>query len=476
VAEQGVSLGNELPDLTFSVSDGSSAFAKKPNEGSLGPLTASAMNALNDDLDETSAFAPEPSEWDEAECDDLVNSTLGQYRIVEEIGRGSMGRVFKSFHSGLGRICAVKVLSPTLVTKQPRVVDWFQGEARAIAGLIHPHIVTIHNLGWDRGYHYVEMEYVSGGQTLKEIVARKGALDPLEATRIIRHVALALDEAHRSGLIHRDVKPANVLMTPDNRAKLADFGLVRRLREVSQSNNLAGTPTFMAPELFAGTSANSRTDLYAVGVTFYYLVTARLPFAAERLGHLIKLHRSAPVPDPRLVNPNMPDELANLLLRLLSKDPALRPESASALIEQIDIVEGHLRDTDGLVRDGLAGLDCLIQKSATDLFRVIVPVPGDRLHEVYIEVVEGRKRERLLTVFSVCAPADARHYEFALRLNAELTYGGLSIRHVNGAPMFVMSRTYARGNVTPSDIRAAVVEIARRGDWVEQQLTSTDLY
>ncbi len=440
-------------------------------------LGAEASQAIVDELDETAAFMADASdEWSDDECQDLVNSTLGQYRIVEEIGRGSMGRVYKSFHAGLGRICAVKVLSPGLVGRQPRVVDWFQGEARAIAGLIHPHIVTIHNLGWERGYHYVEMEYVRGGRTLKESVASQGALEPLEATTLIRQVALALEAAHRAGLIHRDVKPANVLMTPDGEAKLADFGLVRRLREDTTTGNLAGTPTFMAPELFAGVPANARTDLYAVGVMFYYLVTARLPFAAERLGHLIKLHRSAPVPDPRLFTPQMPDELCALLLRLLSKDPKLRTASAADLVEQIDIVEGHLRDTETLVRDALAGLDCLIQQGASELFRVIVPVPGDRLHEVYIEVVEGRKRERLLTVFSVCAPADPRHHEFALRLNAELTYGGLSIRHVHGASMFVMSRTYSRGHVTSADIRAAVVEIARRGDWVEQQLTSTDLY
>jgi serine/threonine-protein kinase len=321
------------------------------------------------------------------------------------------------------------------------------------------------------------MEYVRGGRTLKESVARDGAFDPLQATLLIRHVALALEAAHRAGLIHRDVKPANVLITPEGQAKLADFGLVRRLREdTNTSGNLAGTPTFMAPELFAGAQAGAATDLYAVGVMYYYLLTARLPFASDRLGHLIRLHRNAAVPNPRLLNSNIPDELSALLLRLLSKSPDDRPHSARDLVEELDVVVGHLRDTESLVREALEGLDCLIQQSAADLFRVIVPVPGDRLHEVYVEVVEGRKRERLLTVFSVCAPADKRHYEFALKLNAELTYGGLSMRDVNGSPMFVMSRTYSRGHVTPADIRAAVVEIARRGDWVEQQLTSTDMY
>ncbi len=107
---------------------------------------------------------------------------------------------------------------------------------------------------------------------------------------------------------------------------------------------------------------------------------------------------------------------------------------------------------------------------------MIVPVPGDRLQEVYIEVIEGRHKERLLTVFSVCAPAEPDNYEFALKLNARLAYGSLSIREVNDASMFVMTRTYSRAHVAAADIRAAVLEIARRGDWVEQQLTSTDLF
>jgi serine/threonine-protein kinase len=429
-------------------------------------------------LDETRAYQPPRDDLDAAfRVEDLVHSRLGQYRIVEEIGRGTMARVFKGFHVGLGRISALKVLSPGLVSRQPRVVDWFLGEARAVAGLIHPHIVTIHNLGFDRGYHFVEMEYVRGGRSLNQAVAADGPFAAIQATTLVRQVATALDAAHEAGLIHRDVKPANILQTPEGLAKLADFGLVRRIDEAEViGGSLAGTPTFMAPELFSGEEPTPRSDLYALGVTLFYLLTARMPFQATKLSRLIQLHRTTPPPNPRLIVPEIPDELSALVLRLLSKDPRGRPASAQSLIEDLDQIVGHLRDTETLVREGVEGLPCLIQQGARDQFRIIVPVPGDRLHEVYVEVTEGRKRERLLTVYSVCAPADPRHYQFALRINAELTYGALSIREVNGAPMFVMTRTYPRGQVTPADIRAAVQEIARRGDWVEQQLTCTDLY
>ena len=411
------------------------------------------------------------------EPDDLIHDVLGQYRIIEMLGHGSMGRVYKGFHMGLGRICALKVLHPELIKQQPRMVEWFEREARAVAGLIHPNVVTVHNLGQDRGYHFVEMEYVRGGQSLQTKVAQDGAFDPLSATLLLRQMAQALQAAHASGLIHRDIKPANVLLTHDEQAKLADFGLVRRLDDSDRAaGNIAGTPAFMAPELFAGSLPGTKTDIYGLGVTFFYLLTARLPFAADRLSQLIALHRSAPVPDPRLINSEVPEELAGLIMRLLAKDPEIRPGSAEQLIAELDVIVGHLRDTESLVRESLSGLECLVQQGARDQFRVIVPVPGDRLHEVYIEVVEGRKRERLLAIYAVCAPADPKHFEFALKLNSELTYGTLSIRNVSNKAMFVMSRTYSRGLVTAADVRGTVLEIARRGDWVEQQLTSTDLY
>jgi serine/threonine-protein kinase len=431
-------------------------------------------------LQETSAFptkasAATPSSA--ADPDELLHSRLGTYRILEYVGQGSMARVYKGCHLTLGRISAIKVLSPDQVQRQPKIVEWFLGEARALAGLIHPSIVTIHNLGQDRGYHFVEMEYVRGGMTLKESVARHGVFEPINATLLVRQVAEALDAAHQAGLVHRDVKPANVLLTPGGDAKLADFGLARRWGDAGAgATNIAGTPTFMAPELFTGAPPSPRSDLYALGVTFYYLLTARLPFSSEKLRDLIKLHRFAPVPDPRLLAPELTDELATLLLRLLAKDPDARPSSSEILLDELEVVVGHLRDTESLVRESVEGLNCLVQQGGRDQFRILVPVPGDRLQEVYIEVSEGRKRERFLTVYSVCAPAEPKHYEFALRTNSELTHGGLSIREVHGSPMFVMSRNFARPSVTPADLRAAIVEIARRGDSVEKRLTSIDLY
>jgi eukaryotic-like serine/threonine-protein kinase len=441
------------------------------------PLGVDASPHEDDPLAETIAYHGAPAAPDDdgfPAVDNLIDGLLGQYRIGAVIGQGAMGRVYRGEHTGLGRTSAIKVLSPGLMARSPQTVERFSAEARAVAGLIHPNVVTVHNLGFDRGYHYIEMEYIAGGVSLREKLIREGAFEAMRATTLVRQVALALGAAHRSGLVHRDVKPANVLLASDGQAKLADFGLVRRVDD-RQGAALAGTPTFMAPELFQGATADPRTDLYAVGVMWFYLMTARLPFAADRLADLIRLHKHAPPPDLRRLAPEVPDELPPILGRLLAKDPKNRPESADAFADELKAVLGHLRDTESLVRESLDDLDCLVQ-GAKDRYRVIVPVPGDRIQEVYLEVAQGRKHERLLQIFSVCAPADPRHYEFALKLNAELTIGGLSVREVNGQSMFVMTRTYSRAHVTTADIRAAVIEIARKGDWVEQQLTATDVF
>ncbi len=298
----------------------------------------------------------------------------------------------------------------------------------------------------------------------------------MRASTLVRQVVLALDAAHRSGLVHRDVKPSNVLLTSDGRAKLADFGLVRRLHELEGVGvPVAGTPTFMAPELFLGVPASHRSDLYAVGVMYYYLLSARLPFASDQIGHLIHLHRHEPVPDVRRVAPDVPGHVGEILTRCLAKRPDDRYPSAEELAADLQAAIFNLRDTEALVRESLDGLDCFVQ-GARDNYRILFQLPNDRLQEVYLEVTQNRQGERLLSVFSVCGPADPNHFEFALRMNDKLTYGSLSIRNVNGQPMFVMTRTFAREHVCAADVRAALLEIARRGDRVEQQLSDADLY
>jgi serine/threonine-protein kinase len=406
----------------------------------------------------------------------LVGQTLGHYRLDEMVGRGTMGRVYRAEHLGLHRACAIKVMNPRLLEKQPSIRERFWAEARAVANLLHPHVVTIHNLGCDRGYDYIEMEYVQGGVSLRELIIRGGPLEPIRASNLVRQVVLALVAAHASGLVHRDVKPANVLLNTQGLAKLADFGLVRRLSELERAGvPVAGTPTYMAPELFEGVPASHCSDVYAVGVMLYYLLSARLPFASDQISQLIKKHRQDPVPDIRETSPTVPDAVISVIDRCLAKRPDQRYASASELADDLQRIIFQIRDTESLVYESVEGIDCFVQ-GARDNYRIVFRLPGDRLQEVYLEVSHTAAGERLLSVFSVCAPADPKHFEFALRLNEQLTYGSLSVRNVNGQPMFVMNRTFSRDHVCAADVRAAMREIARRSDRVEQLLTNIDLY
>ncbi len=406
----------------------------------------------------------------------LIGRRMGFYQIESVLGYGSMACVYKAKHLGLHRHCALKIMDAGQVLEQPSNREQFWAEARAAANLLHPHVVTIHNLGSVNGYHFIEMEYVPGGQTLREALIREGPLDPVRASTLTRQVVLALGAAHDSGLVHRDIKPANVLLTPKGHAKLADFGLVRRLEDLAQGGApLAGTPTFMAPELFQGTPAGTRSDIYAVGVLLFHSLSGRLPLVADSVGELIRLHRSRPVADIREFVPTIHETLVDILARCLAKLPEDRFADATELADALQVAIHRLRDTENLIRESVEGLNCFIQ-GHRDTFRLILSLPDDRLQEVIVEATEGKDQERLLSVFSVCGPADPSYYEYALRLNSNLTYGSISVHDVLGTPMFVMSRTFHRDTLRPEDLRQALVEIARRSDRIEKQLTCMDQY
>lgn len=440
-------------------------------EKPVGERTTMLLLARHEEDPSVSARSQDDESWG----DELVGRTLAQYRIESHLGRGSMACVFKASHLGLDRVCALKIMDPRLVSTHRGNRDQFWAEARAAANLIHPHVVTIHNLGSDQGYDFIEMEYVAGAVSLRDSLIHQGPLQPMRAARLARQVALALHEAHRSGLIHRDVKPANVLLTSFGHAKLADFGLAQRLLGLN-SGGLAGTPSFMAPELFNGAPASPQTDLYAVGVMLYYLVSGLLPFSAPSIKALIRLHHTRPVPDLRKNGPAVPEGLLGTIERCLAKAPSDRFGSALELADELRFQIQRLRDTESLVRESLRGLDCFIQ-GGRDSYRIILPQQaGQRLQDVFVEVNEPKDCERFLSVFSVCGPAPSSHHAAALMLNARLTYGSISIRHVLGEPKFVMSRTFPRDRVRPSELRAAILEIARRSDQIEQQLTRLDVY
>jgi WD40 repeat protein len=263
---------------------------------------------------------------------------LGQYRVLRVLGSGGMGVVFEAEDPDLQRKVALKVMRPWLAADEA-ARKRFLREARAAAALDHDHIVKIFQVGEDRGVPFIAMQLLRG-QSLQNRLRDGDRLPSAEVVRIGRELAEGLAAGHEAGLVHRDVKPANVwLEEPRGRVKVLDFGLARPEREDAQltrSGTVAGTPAFMAPEQARGLPIDGRCDLFSVGCVLYRLLTGEAPFkGANTMAVLLSLAEDQPAP-PHLLNPEAPPELSDLVMRLLSKDPAGRPPSARAVVEALD--------------------------------------------------------------------------------------------------------------------------------------------
>ena len=232
----------------------------------------------------------------------LIGKRLGEYRIESILGRGSMACVYKAEHMGLRRPCALKVMDPALVMKQPVIREQFWAEARVVANLLHPHIVTIHNLGSADGFHFIEMEYVPGGMTLRESLVREGPLEPVARPQLARAGRAGPGcRPRRRVLVHRDIKPANVLVPPRCRAKLADFGGRSPARRADTRRGAAGRDADVhGPRtLPAGRRQSAASNIHARASCLFHALSGRLPFTADTIGQLIRLHQHQAVPDVR---------------------------------------------------------------------------------------------------------------------------------------------------------------------------------
>ena len=265
---------------------------------------------------------------------------LGPYHVLEVIGRGGMGVVFRAFDPKLERFVAIKVMAPQLAA-QESARKRFLREARAAAQITHEHVITIHVVDESRGLPYIVMQYVAGG-SLEERLAREGPLPLAELLRIGIQTASGLAAAHARGLVHRDVKPANILLEDGLKVKLTDFGLARAVDDgsLSQSGLIAGTPQYMAPEQARGEAVDHRADLFSLGSLLYAAGTGQPPFPeGNPLAVLRRVSDETP-PAVNEVNPALPRWLAAIVTKLQAKDPAARFQSA---MEIAVLLERHLR-------------------------------------------------------------------------------------------------------------------------------------
>ena len=262
---------------------------------------------------------------------------IGKCRIEKELGRGGMGAVYLARHETLDLPVAVKVLPPHVAAQDPAFAERFLREARLAARLRHPNVVAVMDADVDgpTGLHYSVQEFVDGGSVRDRL--RKGPFDEKNGLLVVASLARALVAAAEHDVIHRDIKPDNILLTKDGKVKLADLGLAKQLGEKTGGLTLTespmGTPDYMSPEQIEDSKhVDARSDLYSLGCTFYHMLTGSPPYESDNVYGVIHRVVSSPVPDPRAKRPELSERSAKLCMSLMAKDPAERPQSASELL------------------------------------------------------------------------------------------------------------------------------------------------
>ena len=260
----------------------------------------------------------------------------GRYQIEEELGKGSMGVVYRAHDPQIDRLLALKVLRHDRVTSEA-FVQRFLKEAKAIGRLSHPNIVTVYDVGRDHGTIYIAMEFLEGSP-LNEVIQEK-RLTLGEIVDLGVQVAEALDYAHQKGIVHRDIKPTNIIVTPDGQAKITDFGIARiedpSATQQTQAGEILGTPIYMSPEQVMGRPVDGRSDLYSLGVILYELSTQKRPFRGNSIAAIFKAITQDTPAEPAITDSSISRELSGLIMQSLNKRPDERLQTGKAMAEAL---------------------------------------------------------------------------------------------------------------------------------------------
>ncbi len=263
----------------------------------------------------------------------------GRYEIIELLGQGGMGMIFRVYDQKSRDEIAVKILNPE-ISADEATIDRFRDELKLARRISHKNICRMFDLSEAGGTFYIAMEYVPG-ESLKSVIRMTGALTPGAAVNIARQVAEGLAEAHRLGVVHRDLKPSNIMVDRNGTAVIMDFGIARTLGPGADAEEGAtlGTPEYMSPEQAEGRPADERSDIYGLGIVLFEMLTGTAPFEADTPSGFALKQKSEKPPDPRDINPDVPERLSRLVLRCLEKDREKRPQSASEMVDELDAVE-----------------------------------------------------------------------------------------------------------------------------------------
>jgi Protein kinase domain len=265
-----------------------------------------------------------------------------RFEIIEEIGQGGMGTVYKAYDSKIREVVALKLLKPEIAS-DPEVIERFRNEIKLARQVAHRHVCRMYDLGEEWLSIYIAMEYVPG-EDLKSFIRRSGHLNEAKAVGLAKQIAEGLAEAHRLGVVHRDLKPQNVMIDKDGNAKIMDFGIARSLhtRGVTGTGVIIGTPEYMAPEQAEGRDIDHRVDIYALGAILFEMVTGRVPFEGTTPLSIVLKHRSEPPADPQTINAQISAGLSRIILKCLAKSRDDRYQSAAAVLEDLTAVEKGL--------------------------------------------------------------------------------------------------------------------------------------
>lgn len=293
---------------------------------------------------ETSGPGPQPPlphhepSW-VRKVDPRIGQTFGKYRVESVIGKGGMGLVYEGEDIILGRSVAIKFL-PDSLTENPKAIERFITEAQVAGRLNHPNIIAIYDIGQEGDHYYMVMELLNP-TSAASYVKERGPLHWSEATKVVADCCAALYAAHQVGLVHRDIKPDNILCSPTGNTKLVDFGLVKDLAfaaALTQTGVVAGTPLYMSPEQASDSPIDHRSDIYSLGATYFALLTGRPPYTGEAAPQIMFKHCTAPTPDPREIVPEIPELVVQVLTRAMSKAPEERYQTADEMRQALEAI------------------------------------------------------------------------------------------------------------------------------------------
>jgi serine/threonine protein kinase len=306
------------------------------------PTQGVAPHMLQQQVSPSQGVAPQAPPQQQQQQQGMVlqpGQMFRQYRVEAKIGQGGMGVVYKGLDLNLQRTAALKILPPVFAEQNAEARERFIREARSAAQLIHQNIVTVFEAGDEAGQFYIAMEFISG-PSVASLMKKKGKLDTKVALKVIKDATCGLEFAHRMNLVHRDIKPDNILLHPNGMAKVADFGLAKSTNQdntnLTGTGLIVGTPHYMAPEQCEGEETDRRADIYSLGVTLYAMILGVPPYQAKSTMAILHKHVYDPVPDPRDIDPEIPEDVALVIMKAMAKNKEDRYQTAQKFLDDMD--------------------------------------------------------------------------------------------------------------------------------------------